>query len=595
MDHWCRILPYLLRATMKVFSILLGLAGLVHSFTNPILWEDLADLDIRRVNDTFYYCSSTMHYSPGAPILRSYDLANWEYIGHAVPNLSTFGSKYNLANGERAYVKGIWASFFVYSPNQAKWFWGGCIEFSKTYIYSSTSPSGPFTLVTTFNKCYYDSGALVDSDGTVYISYTNSNNVWVAQLSADFKTEVKSQQVYVPGSEGYLEGSRMYKHNSDYVILVTHPASQEYTLKSSSGPFGSYSLKILANAVSPPVTSAGNPHQGGLVDTASGNWYYVAFIDNYPGGRVPVAAPINWGSDGFPALGSSSWASSYPDFTTQRPLTSPTGLEFFSAGIPNRYEWNHVPDTTKYSTGSAGLTLNTATITYDLYSARNTLSRRILGPTSTATIQLNYGNMKDGDRAGLALLRDLSAWIGVKRDSGSYTVGFTNGLAMDSNWATTNTGTTVASQGISGGTIWLRITANIAPSSNKVATFYYSTTGQNSGFTSLGTYTMGTAWQFFMGYRFAIFNYATSATGGYVTVPYFDLGAGTSGSGTTFNGGTGTTTTGNTTTTTTTTSTGTGTCAAMWGQCGGTGWTGPTCCVSGSTCTYSNQYYSQCL
>ncbi|KAH7104035.1 hypothetical protein BKA62DRAFT_783129 [Auriculariales sp. MPI-PUGE-AT-0066] len=107
----------------------------------------------------------------------------------------------------------------------------------------------------------------------------------------------------------------------------------------------------------------------------------------------------------------------------------------------------------------------------------------------------------------------------------SYTVGFTNGLAMDSNWATTNTGTTVASQGISGGTIWLRITANIAPSSDKVATFYYSTTGESSGFVSLGTYTMTTDWQFFMGYRFAVFNDATLTMGGFVTVPYFDLGA----------------------------------------------------------------------
>jgi len=36
-------------------------------------------------------------------------------------------------------------------------------------------------------------------------------------------------------------------------------------------------------------------------------------------------------------------------------------------------------------------------------------------------------------------------------------------------------------------------------------------------------------------------------------------------------------------------------CAAKWGQCGGQGWTGPTCCASGSTCKSSNQYYSQCL
>jgi endoglucanase len=32
-----------------------------------------------------------------------------------------------------------------------------------------------------------------------------------------------------------------------------------------------------------------------------------------------------------------------------------------------------------------------------------------------------------------------------------------------------------------------------------------------------------------------------------------------------------------------------------WGQCGGQGWTGPTTCVSGWTCTFSNPWYSQCL
>ncbi|KAF3903570.1 Exoglucanase-6A [Arthrobotrys entomopaga] len=32
-----------------------------------------------------------------------------------------------------------------------------------------------------------------------------------------------------------------------------------------------------------------------------------------------------------------------------------------------------------------------------------------------------------------------------------------------------------------------------------------------------------------------------------------------------------------------------------WGQCGGIGWTGPSTCVSGYTCTYGNDYYSQCV
>lgn len=32
--------------------------------------------------------------------------------------------------------------------------------------------------------------------------------------------------------------------------------------------------------------------------------------------------------------------------------------------------------------------------------------------------------------------------------------------------------------------------------------------------------------------------------------------------------------------------------APAWGQCGGTGWTGPTTCASGSACVETNAYYS---
>ncbi|KAJ3514912.1 hypothetical protein NLJ89_g2094 [Agrocybe chaxingu] len=35
--------------------------------------------------------------------------------------------------------------------------------------------------------------------------------------------------------------------------------------------------------------------------------------------------------------------------------------------------------------------------------------------------------------------------------------------------------------------------------------------------------------------------------------------------------------------------------SGAWGQCGGDGWTGPTTCIAGYTCTYSNPWYSQCL
>jgi beta-xylosidase len=80
------------------------------TFNNPGLWQDYPDLDVFRVGDVFYYSSSTFAFSPGAPVLKSYDLVNWTPVSHSVPRLN-FGSRYDLNSAtDRAYVKGIWAS-----------------------------------------------------------------------------------------------------------------------------------------------------------------------------------------------------------------------------------------------------------------------------------------------------------------------------------------------------------------------------------------------------------------------------------------------------------------------------------------------------
>ncbi|KAH8177409.1 fungal cellulose binding domain-containing protein [Sarocladium implicatum] len=38
-----------------------------------------------------------------------------------------------------------------------------------------------------------------------------------------------------------------------------------------------------------------------------------------------------------------------------------------------------------------------------------------------------------------------------------------------------------------------------------------------------------------------------------------------------------------------------GACSARYEQCGGQNWSGPKCCQSGTTCKFSNDWYSQCL
>ena len=495
------------------------------SFQNPVLWEDLADIDILRVGDAYYYTASNMQYSPGAPILRSYDLVNWEYVGHALPVLD-FSPAYDL-NGGRAYVKGSWASALTYRKSDKTFYWAGCIEFKKTYIYSAPAAEGPWKRKAVLDNCYYDAGLLVDDDDTMYVAYGNKT-LHVAQLSPDATHEVKSQVVFeTPKDIGVLEGSRFYKRNGVYYIFPTRPANAEYVLKSTAGPFGPYEAHVLEKDSKPPIPGGGVPHQGGIVQTQKGDWFYMAFEDAFPGGRVPVLAPLTWDADGWPhvQMTDNKWAESYPlplGPGSLHPLAKHTGTYAFkTAALSPEWEWNHNPDNTKWSAGR-GLTLKTATVTDDLYSARNTLTHRILGPSSNATIVVDVTKMKDGDRAGLAMFRDSSAWVGVARDGEKYSIVMRSKLTMGRGWTTTSTGQDIATVPFSGKKLWLRTAADIRPGADRTATFAYSTDGKT--FTPIGEpFTLNNRWQFFMGYRYGIFNYATSALGGEVKVASFTV------------------------------------------------------------------------
>jgi beta-xylosidase len=499
------------------------------TFSNPILWQDLPDDEVIRVDDVFYYTASNMHYSPGAPILRSWDLVNWEYVGHAIPVLD-FGPKYDLSGGQ-AYIKGTWASSLHYRKSNKTFYFLGCIEFGKTYIYTAPAAEGPWQRKSTINNCYYDAGMMVDyddsADDTMYVAFGGGGDISVAQLSADGSSQVKAQQVYTTNGAYTIEGSHFFKYKNNYYITPTRPADGEFVLKASN-VWGPYTSKALIDKTKGPVAGGGVPHQGSLIQTQKGDWYYMAFQDAYPGGRIPVLAPVTWSADGWPTvqLVNNAWGASYPYPDLPRPprATKPhTGTETFSGTtLAPEWEWNHNPDNAKWSIKS-GIKLETATVTSDLYSARNTLTRRSIGPQSTATIQVDISGMKDGDVAGLALLKHLSAYVAVKKSGSSSKVSMVNGLTMNtSNWATTSTGTEAASSAITGSTIWLRATLDVRPGAGRQGKFSFSTDGAT--FTSIGpAYTLSTEWQFFPGYRYGIFNFATSSLGGAVTVKSFEL------------------------------------------------------------------------
>ncbi|KAI0391835.1 glycoside hydrolase family 43 protein [Xylariaceae sp. FL0594] len=510
------------------------------TFQNPVIYEDFADNDVSVGPDGAYYLSaSNMHYSPGAPILRSEDLVNWSFVGHSVPTLD-FGPQYNLTGGQR-YRGGTWASTLRYRESNGLWYWIGCVDFWYSYTYTAPDVTGPWTksAVSPGGTCYYDCGLLIDDDDTMYVAY-GATEVHVAQLSADGLSQVRAQSVLnaTDVHEDGIEGNRMYKRNGTYYILNDHPGDTTYIWKSAS-PWGPFESKVLVKNARSPVPGGGAPHQGSLVkvagtEGADEKWYYMSFTWAYPAGRMPVLAPVVWGNDGFPSLvadAQGGWGATYPlPLPSKTPATKPrwTGTDTFTGpSLSPDWEWNHNPDPSRYSV-KKGLNLSTTTVTSDFYAARNTLTHRIHGEFPSGTIKADISRMADGDRFGLAAFRDRSAYIGVHRGSGgSKVLALVYNITQDeSTWATNNNGSVVATAvlGSDVKTLWLRADLDARASGTYGANFSYSLDG--SRFVRLGVdkvkpYTMWTNWAYFMGYRFGIFNYATKALGGSVKIEYF--------------------------------------------------------------------------
>ena len=56
---------------------------------NPVVVADVPDLSMIRVGDTYYMSSTTMHTSPGVPIMKSKDLINCRLVNYAYNTLAT--------------------------------------------------------------------------------------------------------------------------------------------------------------------------------------------------------------------------------------------------------------------------------------------------------------------------------------------------------------------------------------------------------------------------------------------------------------------------------------------------------------------------
>ena len=76
---------------------------------NPVIWADVPDPDVIRVDKTFYMVSTSMHVMPGCPIMKSEDLMHWEIVSYVYDVLEE-NDAHNLANEKGIYGNGSWAA-----------------------------------------------------------------------------------------------------------------------------------------------------------------------------------------------------------------------------------------------------------------------------------------------------------------------------------------------------------------------------------------------------------------------------------------------------------------------------------------------------
>lgn len=505
---------------------------------NPMLWADVPDPDVIRVGDTFYLVSTTMHLMPGAPIMKSKDLKNWETVGYIFDKL-TDSPKYDMKEGT-VYGRGQWATSLKYhngkfyallAPNEAG-------AMGDTYIFTADKAEGPWKILSRMRH-FHDCSLFFDDDNRVYVVYGTGE---MMELKSDLSDVIEGthQQIFQREADetGILEGSRVIKHNGKYYLLMIshvyepgkHRREVCYRADDIHGPwekqvileseFGGFSYEA----------------QGTIVDTEDGDWYGIIFQDRGGVGRVLTLMPCRW-INGWPMLGDEN--GKVPE--TVRALKageSKTSIvnsdDFDDTKLGLHWQWNHNPIDNAWSlTERPGfLRLKTSRVVPNIYLAPNSLTQRMMGPTSSASVCIDLSHLKDGDCAGFAAFNSDSGLLTVKKKGKRLVLEMSEQkveLTEREKAVTAVEEKLIESVDLKQNKIWLRIDADFRPSTDNkfggkdLATFYYSLDGEQ--WTKIGSdYKMAFDWRrFFMGSKFTLFCYATKKAGGYADFDYFDF------------------------------------------------------------------------
>ncbi len=394
--------------------------GQVH---NPIIHSDVPDMSMIRVGDTYYMSSTTMHMSPGLPIMSSKDLVNWKLESYCYDKLVE-NDAMNLDNGQSTYGRGSWASCIRYHNGEFMISTFAATS-GKTHIFTSKDIKGPWK-EQTFEPAYHDNSIFFDDDGKVYMIY-GAGKLKILELKPDLsglilgvEEKVLIENASAPAGDNIMlgaEGSQLFKVNGKYYLFnITWPRGGMRTVvihraDKITGPWeGRVALQDRGIA------------QGGLIDTPDGRWFSYLFRDNGGVGRVPYLTPVTW-EDGWPVLGIDGKIPDELNLPANRSLipelvnSDEFNRKKGDKDLPSVWQWNHNPDNSLWSVQERKgyLRLTAGRVDTSFVMAKNTLTQRTIGPESNGSTKLEVSRMKDGDFAGLCLLQK-KLWFGGRQN-----------------------------------------------------------------------------------------------------------------------------------------------------------------------------------
>lgn len=256
----------------------------------------------------------------------------------------------------------------------------------------------------------------------------------------------------------------------------------------SKNIYGPYEDKIVLHQGS---TLVNGPHQGGLVQTQSGEWWFLHFQDKDAYGRIVHLQPVTW-KDGWPVMGEDKdgdgtgepvMVHKKPNVGKAYPIVSPqTSDDFNSAKLSLQWQWQAAPNASWYSfpANKGSIRLNAVSNPTDsgsLFYTPNLLLQKFTAPAFTAITKFTFSPDLEGDRAGLTVAGNAFTFLCLEKGASGNSLMLYEGKRENRKFLNPKK---LLELPLNTNTIWMRVQLN------SEALYKYSYSLNGTEFTELG-------------------------------------------------------------------------------------------------------------